>query len=160
MTLLDDDATTRTLPHRSWRDLPASPPVADLLPPPDPNSFVPSYTGEVAPTLPLPATADDAPQNLSSGGRRGGRILLAGVVAVLAAGTAVVVLGNRDSDAMPTTPTVAASQAGSPAAVAAALGAAVVQIEIDGGIGSGVIYDTAGLILTACLLYTSPSPRD
>ena len=56
-----------------------------------------------------------------------------------------------------TTPTVAANEAeaGSPGAVAAALGPAVVHIEIlggleaGGGVGSGVIYDTSGLVLTA-----------
>jgi len=56
-----------------------------------------------------------------------------------------------------TTPTVAATEAeaGSPGAVAAALGPAVVHIEIlggldaGGGVGSGVIYDTSGLVLTA-----------
>jgi serine protease Do len=55
------------------------------------------------------------------------------------------------------TPTVAAAdaEAGSPAAVAAALGPAVVHIEVmggldaGGGVGSGVIYDTSGLVLTA-----------
>ena len=40
-------------------------------------------------------------------------------------------------------------KSGTPEAIAAALGPAVVQIEIGGGIGSGVIYDTSGLILTA-----------
>lgn len=56
-----------------------------------------------------------------------------------------------------TTPTVAAAEAeaGSPAAVAEALGPAVVHIEVlgglgaGGGVGSGVIYDSAGLVLTA-----------
>ena len=56
-----------------------------------------------------------------------------------------------------TTPTVTAgeAEAGSPSAVAAALGPAVVHIEVlggleaGGGVGSGVIYDTSGLLLTA-----------
>ncbi len=60
-------------------------------------------------------------------------------------------------DSPTTTPTVAATEAeaGSPTAVAAALGPAVVHIEIlggleaGGGVGSGVIYDTTGLVLTA-----------
>ena len=49
----------------------------------------------------------------------------------------------------------AEAEAGSPAAVAAALGPAVVHIDIlggleeGGGVGSGVIYDTSGLVLTA-----------
>ena len=79
-----------------------------------------------------------------------------GGVAVVAA----LVLGGLwalQEDDPTTTPTVAASEAeaGSPAAVAAALGPAVVHIEVmggleaGGGVGSGVIYDTSGLILTA-----------
>jgi S1-C subfamily serine protease len=65
-------------------------------------------------------------------------------------------LSQRD-DSNATTPTVAAAEAeaGSPSAVAAALGPAVVHIEImggleaGGGVGSGVIYDPSGLVLTA-----------
>ena len=42
MTLLDDDHTTGVqVPHRTWRDLPASPPVADLVPPPPPGVPLP-----------------------------------------------------------------------------------------------------------------------
>ena len=153
MTLLDDDATTRTLPHRSWRDLPASPPVADLLPPPDPSSYVPPFAPETAPTLTMPtAMGEDGVgrgQTTPARRGRGKQIVVAGLVAALAAGAVAVVLRTRESDAMTTTPTVAASPAGTPAAVASALGPAVVQIEVDGGIGSGVIYDTSGLILTA-----------
>jgi S1-C subfamily serine protease len=83
----------------------------------------------------------------------------------LAWGTAFVVLiaalGGywllRQEDTAATTPTVAAgeAEAGSTAAVAAALGPAVVHIEVmggleaGGGVGSGVIYDTSGLVLTA-----------
>jgi hypothetical protein len=127
--------------------------VADLLPPPDPSSFVPSYTPLISPTLAMPATSTTTePGNGPSESKRHGRgkrVVVTGIVAALAVGAVVVVLGNRGSDAMPTTPTVAASKAGSPASVASALGPAVVQIDVDGGIGSGVIYDTSGLILTA-----------
>ena len=64
---------------------------------------------------------------------------------------------TRDAATEATTPTVAPNEAeaGSPAAVAAALGPAVVHIEIlggldaGGGVGSGVIYDVSGLVLTA-----------
>ena len=69
---------------------------------------------------------------------------------------AAVWLWQRE-EPVTTTPTVAAgeTEAGSPGAVAAALGPAVVHIEIiggldaGGGVGSGVIYDTSGLVLTA-----------
>jgi S1-C subfamily serine protease len=64
---------------------------------------------------------------------------------------------SQQDEANTTTPTVAAAEAeaGSPSAVAAALGPAVVHIEVlggleeGGGVGSGVIYDTSGLVLTA-----------
>jgi S1-C subfamily serine protease len=64
---------------------------------------------------------------------------------------------QNDAAAGGTTPTVAAeeAEAGSPGAVAAALGPAVVHIEVlggldaGGGVGSGVIYDESGLVLTA-----------
>ena len=53
MTLLDDRSTPQ-IPRRSWRDLPAAPPVADLLPPPDPSTFVPP----IATATPYDAMAD------------------------------------------------------------------------------------------------------
>ena len=64
---------------------------------------------------------------------------------------------QNDAVAGGTTPTVAAeeAEAGSPGAVAEALGPAVVHIEVlggldaGGGVGSGVIYDESGLVLTA-----------
>jgi S1-C subfamily serine protease len=75
------------------------------------------------------------------------------VLALIAGG---VWFWQRDSTGG-TTPTVTASEAeaGSPTAVAEALGPAVVHIEVlggldaGGGVGSGVIYDTSGLVLTA-----------
>jgi putative serine protease PepD len=77
-------------------------------------------------------------------------------VVVVALVGAALWLWQRE-DTTTTTPTVAAAEAeaGSPSAVAAALGPAVVHIEIlggldaGGGVGSGVIYDTSGLVLTA-----------
>jgi putative serine protease PepD len=79
--------------------------------------------------------------------------LTAVVVALVGA---AVWLSQRD-EPVTTTPTVAAgeAEAGSPGAVAGALGPAVVHIEIlggleaGGGVGSGVVYDTSGLVLTA-----------
>jgi hypothetical protein len=67
----------------------------------------------------------------------------------------LAIFGNRLFwDDEPATPTIAATS-GTPGSVAAALGPAVVQIDIlggldaGGGVGSGVIYDAAGLVLTA-----------
>jgi hypothetical protein len=48
-----------------------------------------------------------------------------------------------------TTATVSGGEEGSPQAIAEAVGPAVVQIDVDGGLGSGVIVDDAGLVLTA-----------
>lgn len=143
MTLLDEPSTPR-LPRRTWRDLPATPPVGDLLPPPDPSTLV-------APAATDPDRASDDPGPEPSPRRRR-RLVMVGLlaVAVVAGAGAVVAVAALDDDASSTTPTVPPSQAGSPAAVAAALGPAVVQIEVgDGGVGSGVIYDPAGLVLTA-----------
>jgi S1-C subfamily serine protease len=78
-----------------------------------------------------------------------------GPIAVVTAFVVVVgvMLWVRDSDA--TTSTISGGNAGNPSAVAAALGPAVVQIDVlggidaGGGVGSGVIYDDSGLVLTA-----------
>ena len=60
MTLLDDDHTTGVqVPHRTWRDLPASPPVADLVPPPPPGIPLPPPLLSEDPTLPMAAIAGD-----------------------------------------------------------------------------------------------------
>ena len=75
------------------------------------------------------------------------------MAAVVATIGAVVWSQGESSGTSPTTPTVAApSEPGSTSSVqdvAKALGPAVVQIEIGQGLGSGVIYDSSGLILTA-----------
>jgi S1-C subfamily serine protease len=74
-----------------------------------------------------------------------------GVGIVLLAGA--FAMATRSDGA--TTNTVAGSDIGNPAAVAAAIGPAVVQIDVfggleaGGGVGSGVIYDDSGLVLTA-----------
>jgi putative serine protease PepD len=65
------------------------------------------------------------------------------VIAVIAGG---LVWWLQD-DGGSTTATV--SEDGSPQAIAEAVGPAVVQIDVDGGLGSGVIVDEAGLVLTA-----------
>ena len=162
MTLLDDRPTPQ-IPRRSWRDLPAAPPVADLLPPPDPSTYVPPiatatpYDAAADVTDAMPRTADATSQYALPAAvevdqqRRGRKWIAATVVAVLAAtGVAWALNGNGDTSSL-TTPTVSPSSNGAadPAAVARALGPAVVQINVTNGLGSGVIYDASGLILTA-----------
>lgn len=149
MTQLDPGTRRERIPHRSWRDLPASPPVDDQFPLP-----MDAANGAVASadTATLPDVPVQEPPDGPGRPRRIGRRLVAATAAV-----AVVVVGfvlwTRGGDA--TTPTVPGAEAGSPAAVAAALGPAVVQIDLfggldaGGGVGSGVIYDEAGLVLTA-----------
>ena len=158
MTLLDDQSTAAQVPHRTWRDLPASPPVADLVPPPPPGIPLPPPLLSDDPTLQLPAVAGDADGNGSIGAppppaprRRWGRMVIAAVVAVAVGAAVAFVIRDRNESAGATTPVLSSSTpgAGTPEAIAAALGPAVVQIEIGGGIGSGVIYDASGLILTA-----------
>ncbi len=144
MTQLDTRPSPKRPKRRSWRDLPASPPVGEI-----PEMSETQILESVAKPAPAPA-APVAPAD-----RHRSRWLIAGVVAALViAGLAGRFLGN---DGVSTTPTVAATEAesGSPAAVAAALGPAVVHIEIlggldaGGGVGSGFIYDASGLVLTA-----------
>jgi hypothetical protein len=81
--------------------------------------------------------------------------VLFGAAIGIAAAALILFVGNRLFwDDEPVTPTVAPASS-TPGSVAAALGPAVVQIDIlggldaGGGVGSGVIYDTAGLVLTA-----------
>jgi S1-C subfamily serine protease len=89
--------------------------------------------------------------------RSGVRIFTYALTAVVVALVGAAVWLWQREEPVTTTPTVAATEAeaGSPGAVAAALGPAVVHIEIlggleaGGGVGSGVIYDTSGLVLTA-----------
>ncbi len=145
MTQLDSRPSQRRPKRGSWRDLPASPPVGEI---PD----VVASTQILEPVA-RPETAPVPSEPNRSRGKS--RWVAAGVVAVLIiAGASGIWLGNNDGS---TTPTVAATEAeaGSPTAVAAALGPAVVHIEIlggldaGGGVGSGVIYDESGLVLTA-----------
>ncbi|HSO51495.1 MAG TPA: trypsin-like peptidase domain-containing protein, partial [Actinomycetes bacterium] len=109
-------------------------------------------------TLPLPQTPQVAPPVPAE---KPPRRLMRALVFGLAFAILVLAVGgfwlSQQDDSNVTTPTVAAAEAeaGSPSAVAAALGPAVVHIEImggleaGGGVGSGVIYDPSGLVLTA-----------
>ncbi|HEX9258727.1 MAG TPA: trypsin-like peptidase domain-containing protein, partial [Acidimicrobiales bacterium] len=133
MPVIDEIETKPRPPKRTWRELPPSPPVGAPLPPPDPaDAWVPAEA--------LPA---DAPAPAKR--RRRWAVVMA-VVAV--AGIAVAAFAWRDGGETKITPTVAESEKGSPAAVAKALGPAVVQLEVGSGVGSGVIY-ADGLVLTA-----------
>lgn len=149
MTQLDPGPTRLRPRRRSWRDLPASPPVEDLTTSDDTVVSTATVTEQLDPVTP-PALPGPQP-------RRRSRWLIAGAAAlamVIAAGAFWYWQQDRSPE---TTPTVAAeeAEAGSPAAVAAALGPAVVHIDVlggleaGGGVGSGVIYDTSGLVLTA-----------
>lgn len=143
MTQLD---TRESRPqHRSWRDLPASPPVADEIPQYNVDPAATTATLEMPPV--------DAPPPPPK--RRRLMPVLLGAGVGIAAAMLMLFLGNRlfwDDEAV--TPTVAPAIS-TPGSVAAALGPAVVQIDIfggldaGGGVGSGVIYDTVGLVLTA-----------
>lgn len=142
MTQLDPGPGLTRRKRRSWRDLPPSPPIGDV-PETDDTRVLP----------PTPPTEVEAPTPGSRGrGMRTFAIVFL-VVALLGAGAWYMQQATGEA----TTPTVAGSEAeaGSPTAVAEALGPAVVHIEIlggleaGGGVGSGVIIDETGLILTA-----------
>ena len=59
---VDTTPTPVLPPRRTWRDLPATPPVADFLPPPDPDQLIapPGEHGE-EPPADDPGTSVEAP---------------------------------------------------------------------------------------------------
>jgi putative serine protease PepD len=139
--------------RRTWRDLPATPPVSDLIP--EVDDTVPMQTVETH-ADPVRPEEDPTGQGRGPNGTRSRlrRIAIgtgSALVIVAAVAAGVRLIGSEAS----ITPTVPPAEAGSPTAVAAALGPAVVQIELlggldaGGGVGSGVIYDDSGLVLTA-----------
>lgn len=142
MTQLDPGPGLTRRKLRSWRDLPPSPPIGEV---PE------SQDTQVLPPTPPTEPSGPVTEPRGRGWRTFAVVFL--VVALLGAGAWYTQQGAGTS----TTPTVSASEAeaGSPTAVADALGPAVVHIEIlggldaGGGVGSGVIYDDSGLILTA-----------
>ncbi len=142
MTQLDPGPGLTRRKLRSWRDLPPSPPIGEV---PDAQA-----TQVLTPTPPTEVAEPEA-EPRGRGWRTFAVVFL--VVALLGAGAWYM----QQAEGASTTPTVSASEAeaGSPTAVAEALGPAVVHIEIlgglqtGGGVGSGVIYDDSGLILTA-----------
>jgi putative serine protease PepD len=132
---------------RSWRDLPPVPPEGDPLP------AVPRPARD----LPAPPAEPSQPEPRSPKRRRS---LLAGfaVLAIVLASVASVAWWPSGTEAPPQaaetpspspTPTVSPSDPEPVAAVAEALLPSVVQLERDGGVGSGFIYSDDGLILTA-----------
>lgn len=147
MTQLDSRPPSARPKRRSWRDLPASPPIGEVADEGDTKVLAP-----VAP--PAPPASPETPEG---DGRGRSRWFTFGVVSIVFAVIAGGVWFWQRDTGGGTTATVEASsaEAGSPSAVAEALGPAVVHIEVlggldaGGGVGSGVIYDTSGLILTA-----------
>lgn len=155
MTDIDSDTRDGRIPHRTWRDLPASPPVTDRLPSADVHA-APATTAvlEAPTTPPAPPTktpADGAPDPHP---HRRSRVIVWAAFATAAA-VAIIAWVVLSANAGGGTTSTVASGAGNPASVAEALGPAVVQIDLfggleaGGGVGSGVIYDEAGLVLTA-----------
>lgn len=150
LTQLDTSTREDRPSRRSWRDLPASPPVSDEIPHLEPDPVAQALT----PTEELPTTAVETQVAVDTKRRRTERFYLGVGAALLAVVAAVVAAVVWTDGAGATTPTVAAAEA-DPGAVAAALGPAVVQIDLfggidaGGGVGSGVIYDNLGLVLTA-----------
>lgn len=144
------DAPPRT---RTWRDIPPSPPLGVPLPPPN----APFGDG------------DDSESQPRRGNKRGVKLVAIVVaVALVLGGAAAIFSGNDDSAADSTPSTTAVGEAtddtqtptteadsgtqapaGSPERVAKEVGPSVVQIESNGEIGSGVVYDKSGLVLTA-----------
>lgn len=143
MTQLDPGPGLTRRKRRSWRDLPPSPPIGDV---PE------AHDTRVLP--PAPTTTDVGEPTPGPRGR-GMRTFAIVFLVVALLGAAAWYMQQQTGTS--TTPTVSASEAeaGSPTAVAEALGPAVVHIEIlggleaGGGVGSGVIYDDTGLVLTA-----------
>jgi putative serine protease PepD len=139
-------------PRRTWRDLPATPPVADFLPPPNPDHLI-APPGDPGSEPPAEEPGSDAEAPAGKPRRKRVWLAVGAAAAVMATVGAVVWSQGESSGTGPTTPTVAApSDPGSTSSVqdvAKALGPAVVQIEVGQGLGSGVIYDSSGLILTA-----------
>ena len=147
----DPNPTPVLPPRRSWRDLPATPPVADFLPPPDPDHLVAeAAAGGEEPPTDEPAAVPGPGQPRS---RKRTWLAVGLVAALLGAVGGIVWTQGTSSGSTSTTPTVAPPKdPGSQSSVeqvAKALGPAVVQIEVGQGLGSGVVYDGKGLILTA-----------
>ena len=137
-----------------------APPVAGGSQPP---TWPPTGSSPFGPPPVDPAPNRKARRERKQGGRGRGLVAAVAVTALLAGAagaTAGVVAAERDDPAVNAAavetspvstevPPVSGDSAEPAAAVATALGPAVVQIETDKGLGSGFIYDASGLIRTA-----------
>ena len=93
-------------PRRSWRDLPATPPVADFLPPPDPDHLVAEAgAGGEQPPTDEPA-ADPAPGRPRSRKRTW---LAVGLVAALVGAVGGIVWTQGSSSGSTVSPSAAPS---------------------------------------------------
>jgi len=147
----------RLEPGRTWRDLPEEPPLGEV-PEPVPIEVVPGSDGP------------DLPPAVPGANPRWPWVLGAAVFALMLAGlllwspwseseaappgsespTATTVPAPSLPETESPAPTVPLAPGEEPvAAVAESLLPSVVQIERSGGVGSGFIYDEAGLIFTA-----------
>jgi putative serine protease PepD len=142
--------------------------VSPTQPPPIPQQWA-GYSYP-APTPPPPPPFSSSPPTRHGGGRR---VVLASVIVTLlvaggfavglvvaehgATSTQPIALGAKPTATtsqgpQPTTPILAGTDDEPAAAVASALGPAVVEIDVktanSEGLGSGVVYDQSGLILT------------
>ena len=140
---------------RTWRDIPPAPPLGSPLPPPSHTSGATTYE-PVA-----PQRSRKKPVGIVAAAA----LLIVGILVFAAQGgtsssdakkvTSTTSEASKGSSTVPgsivapgnSSPSVGA--AGSPQAIAQAVGPAVVQIDDNGSIGSGVIYNKSGLILTA-----------
>jgi putative serine protease PepD len=140
---------------RTWRDIPPAPPLGSPLPPPSHTSGATTYEPVV------PQRSRKKPVGIVAAAV----LLIVGILVFAAQGgtsssdaekvTSTTSEVSKGSSTVPgstvapgsSSPSVGA--AGSPQAIAQAVGPAVVQIDDNGSIGSGVIYNKSGLILTA-----------
>ena len=137
---------------------PSSPPVSSETAPPPREPVPPTDTGAAAEPPPPPPAA-----SRGGGGRswRPAPILAASILsAVIASGVTATIVDNDpgasvaapSSQTSPTTAPPAATPVANgterAASAAATIAPAVVQIQTRTGVGSGVIYDQSGLILT------------
>jgi S1-C subfamily serine protease len=158
LTLPDTTPAERKKPpRRSWRHLPASPPVADPLPTPDPTQVIP---GQVTAGGDSDAVDLDSASPSPKPRRRGWLVAVAILlVGALLGGTVLALRDDSEPTAtqLPTSTTLPGSGPsggtgtanGSVQDVVRRIGDAVVQLEPAQGVGSGVVFDKSGLILTA-----------
>ena len=137
-----DDVIERTLPpHKSWRELPPTPPLGIPLPPPEATRTF--------------AATESTPVAAPAKTKRGRRVLAACVGAFVGAAAVAgvfAVVSHDDQNDASGLPVAGASAPNDPESVQSLVkqvAPAVVEIQHDGGVGSGVIYDKSGLILTA-----------